>query len=292
MTTANWLKKNARSLAGKTVAVSGATGGLGNALCRHLAALGAHLILCDRNPQKSRALGEALRADHPALTVDYIPLDLANMHSVEAAAGALEATGVEVLILNAGIYHVPRTAADSGYNNIFQVNFVAPYCLARRLLPTLRARGGRVVAVGSIAHTYAPTDPEDVDFSSRRASSLVYGNAKRHLMAALSALAADGGVAIAHPGITLTNITAHYPAWIFALIKHPMKVLFMSPRRASLSIVQGVYTDCGEHEWIGPRWGQLWGLPKRSRFSAIPPAENARICGLADEIYKKTTRNR
>ncbi len=288
MTTASWLHKHAPSLTGKTVAVSGATGGLGNALCHHLAARGAQLILCDRNAAKSHALGEALCAAYPGLSVDYIPLDLTDMASVGKAAAALECRGIDALILNAGIYHVPRYIADSGYNNVFQVNFVAPYCLARRLLPALRARGGRVVAVGSIAHTYSATDTQDIDFSTRKASSKVYGNAKRYLMAALTTLTADGGVSITHPGITLTNITAHYPKWLFALIKYPMKVLFMSPRRAGLSILQGIYTDCGQNEWIGPWLWRVWGLPKKARF-AIPAAEMVHITATAEEIYRKYT---
>ncbi len=283
MTTAAWLKNHTCTFAGKAVAVSGATGGLGGALCRHLAACGASLILCDRNAARSRALGDALVREYPSLTVKYIPLDLADMTSVEAAARALEDSAADTLILNAGIYHVPRYTADSGYNNIFQVNFVAPYALTRRLLPTLRARGGRVVFVGSIAHTYSATDMADRDFSTRRASSRVYGNAKRWLMTAASALAADGGVAIAHPGITLTGITAHYPKWIFALIKHPMKMLFMSPRRAALSILQVVFADTAPFEWIGPRFFRIWGLPRVSRF-AIPADETARILAATQEI--------
>ncbi len=290
MTTVTWLHKNARSLAGKTVAVSGATGGLGNALCRHLAALGAHLILCDRNAAKSRAFGDSLCAAYPTLRIDYIPLDLANMLSVKTAADYLEERRIDALILNAGIYHVPRYTADSGYNNVFQVNFIAPYYLARRLLPSLRARGGSLVAVGSIAHTYSPTDPADADFSTRTSSGKVYGNAKRYLMAALSALTDNGGVAVTHPGITLTNITAHYPKWLFTLIKYPMKLLFMSPKRASLSILQGLYTDCGKNEWIGPRLWAVWGLPKKSRFT-IPADEFSHICATAESIYKKIHEN-
>ena len=50
-----WLAKNGESLVGKTVAVTGSTGGIGNELCKYLARLGANLVLVDRNPQKSGA---------------------------------------------------------------------------------------------------------------------------------------------------------------------------------------------------------------------------------------------
>lgn len=285
MTTAAWIKKNTHSLAGKTVAVSGATGGIGNALCRHLAALGAQLILLDRNSERSHALIARLQEEYPALTAEHIRLDLEDIPSVESAVQQLETRELDALILNAGAYRIPRHACVTGYNNVFQINFVSPYYLARRLLRTLRERGGRVVAVGSIAHTYSRTDAADVDFSTRRASSKVYGNAKRHLMFALYGLCGEGGVAVTHPGITLTNITAHYPKLVFALIKHPMKVLFMSPKRASLSILRGVFEDCGENEWIGPQVFDVWGLPKKSCLHTCDASEAAHIRAVADEAY-------
>lgn len=287
MRTTTWIHNNTRSLAGKTVAISGATGGIGNALCRHLAALGARLILLDRNSEKSHALIAQLQEEFPTLAAEHIRLDLEEITSVESAAQELETRAADALILNAGAYHIPRHACTTGYNNVFQINFVSPYYLARRLLPSLRAQGGRVVAVGSIAHTYSKTDTADVDFSTRRASSKVYGNAKRHLMFALYGLCGDGGVAVTHPGITLTGITAHYPRLIFALIKHPMKVLFMSPKRASLSILRGVFEDCGENEWIGPRMFHVWGLPKKSHLHTVDVAEAAHIRAVADEAYEK-----
>lgn len=287
MNTATWITKNTRSLSGKTVAISGATGGIGNALCRHLAGLGTQLILLDRNTEKSLSLIARLQEEFPSLTAEHMRLDLEDVSSVEDAARQLETRAVDVLILNAGAYHIPRHACATGYNNVFQINFVSPYYLARRLLPALRARGGRVVAVGSIAHTYSKTDAADVDFSTRRASSKVYGNAKRHLMFALYGLCGDGGVAVTHPGITLTGITAHYPKLIFALIKHPMKVLFMSPKKASLSILRGVFEDCKENEWIGPHLFDVWGLPKKSRLHTVDAVETAHIRAVADTVYEK-----
>ena len=206
---------------------------------------------------------------------------------MDAAARELEIRAVDVLILNAGAYHIPRYPCASGYNNVFQINFVSPYYLARRLLPTLRERGGRVVAVGSIAHTYSKTDPTDVDFSTHHASSKVYGNAKRYLMFSLYSLCNQGGVAVTHPGITFTNITAHYPKLIFALIKHPMKVLFMSNKRAALCILRCVFEDCRVNEWIGPRIFNVWGLPKKSRLHTVDAAEAAHIHAVADDVYVK-----
>ncbi len=287
MSISAWMKKHTGSLLGKTVAISGATGGLGSVLCRHLAGLGASLLLLDRNPQRSGALAEQLCAEYPSLTVGRIPLDLTDMESVRAAADTLLSMPIDYLILNAGAYSIPRCVGDTGYDNVYQINFVAPYYLARRLLPTLRARGGRVVAVGSIAHNYSVTDPLDIDFRTRKKASLVYGNAKRQLMLALLPEADEGTVAITHPGITFTNITAHYPKVIFALIKHPMKVIFMKPKKASLSILAGLFESHGSKEWIGPRHFNVWGCPKKKALRTFDAEEAARICENAERIYQE-----
>ncbi|MBR7132058.1 MAG: SDR family NAD(P)-dependent oxidoreductase [Clostridia bacterium] len=286
MKTSDWIKQNTASLKGKSVAVSGATGGIGCKLCRLLAALGARLILLDRNPEKSRALGESLQKSFPHTEISYITLDLEDISSVKTATEALLKAVPDVLILNAGAYHIPRRRCETGLDNVFQINFASPYYIVRRLKPSIRERGGRVVAVGSIAHNYSKTDSGDIDFSTRVRSSLVYGNAKRFLMFSLYRLFAnEKGLAVVHPGITLTNITAHYPKLIFAIIKHPMKVLFMKPERAALNILYGVFRDTPENYWIGPRIFGIWGSPKYQRLNTCSSDEAERIFRNAEKIY-------
>ena len=281
-----WIAQNCASLSGRTVAVSGSTGGIGRVLCERLASLGASLILMDRSPERSTALGEALKEKYPSLSVEYITVDMSEPDSVTEATEALKQTAVDTLILNAGAYHIPRHKTALGLDNVYQINFLSPYYIAREMLPLLRERGGRVVAVGSIANGYSHIDPADRDFSTRNRASLVYGNAKRHLMYSLMELGREGGVAIAHPGITFTGITAHYPKLIFALIKHPMKVIFMKPRTACLSILAGVYGDTGECEWIGPRVFAVWGLPRRGGLRGCGAEERRVICESAEELYR------
>jgi hypothetical protein len=151
----------------------------------------------------------------------------------------------------------------------------------------MTSRGGKLVAVGSIAHNYSETDPEDVDFSTRSKHSLAYGNAKRFLMFSLYGLyEGKEGLAVVHPGITFTNITAHYPKVIFAIIKHPMKVIFMKPKRACLSILQGLVEDCGRNQWIGPKWFDIWGLPGKRVLKTCDEKEAAWICETAERIYE------
>ena len=288
MKTDAWIQKNMPSMVGKTVAISGATGGIGQELCRHLAGLGAALLLLDCNSERSNAWIEKMKIEFPALNARHLRLDLSDFETVRSVTAELLASPPDYLIFNAGAYHVPRYTCDTGHDNVFQINFVAPYYMAHELLPVMRERRGRIVAVGSIAHNYSHIDLEDIEFLTRKQSSKVYGNAKRFLMFALFSLDKDGNtISIAHPGITLTNITAHYPKLIYAIIKHPMKVIFMRPRKASLSILAGVFGDCGKNEWIGPRFFNVWGLPKKQILQTATKEEARHIVQISERIFEE-----
>lgn len=285
-----WLKLNTSDLSNKTVAVTGTTGGLGNQLCRFLCELKANLVLLDRNTERSATFKKELNALYPDSKIECITVDLEDFNSVKSAVKALRQRPVDIFIHNAGAYSIPRHKCSTGFDNVFQINFVSPYYMIRELLPHLKERYGHVVAVGSIAHNYSKTDPDDTDFSTRTASSKVYGNAKRYLMFSLFELfknEPDITLSVVHPGITFTNITAHYPKVIFAVIKHPMKVIFMKPKKAALCILKGVFRPTAYHRWIGPRIFDVWGLPKLKKLKTCLEAESNVIGQTAQEIYEK-----
>lgn len=282
----NLLQIHANSLDGKTVALTGATGGIGNYVCDYLAALGADIICLDRNADKSNKLIAKLKAKYPTLNANHITVDLENFDNVRGVADKLKTVGIDYLILNAGAYKIPRYKCDTGFDNVFQINFISQYYLARELMPIIKSRGGRVVAVSSIAHNYSKINADDIDFSNVSASSKVYGNAKRFLTFSLYGLFDnDKTLSVAHPGITLTNITAHYPKLIFSIIKYPMKIIFMHPKKAALSIIYAVFNGCSSNEWIGPKYFNIWGMPKKKKLHTCKADEALQICDLTEKIY-------
>lgn len=285
-----WLSKYKDKLCGKTVVLFGATGGIGNELCRYILRLGGALCTVDRNPKKAKELHTKLKKEYPFATVTGLIADLEDMTSVKPLCDSLKAIDFDIIIHNAGAYSIPRHICDTGFNNVFQINFISPYYIIRQVLPKLSERKGAVVAVGSIAHNYSKTDQSDIDFSKRKASSLVYGNAKRYLMYSLLELSReypDVGVSVVHPGITLTNITAHYPKWLFRIIKHPMRIIFMPPRVAALSIIEGMFRATKPYSWLGPRFFGIWGKPSLKKLSTADLKEIKEIYITANEIYDK-----
>lgn len=282
-----WFLNNTESLKNKTVAITGATGGIGEPLCKYLLHLEANLILMDRNKGKSLALKESLQKEFKNAKISHITVDLSSMNSVKAATEELKNKEFDYFIHNAGAYSIPRFITVNGFDNVFHINFVAPYYIIRELLPYLSKRNGRVVVTGSIAHRYSKTEKNDFDFRNKKQASLVYGNSKRFLMFSLYELFKDNQqmLSVVHPGITFTGITNHYNKFIFALIKHPMKVIFMKPYKACLSTLLGIFKSTPYCYWIGPKYFDIWGLPKISRLK-IEQEEIKRIAEKAEEIYK------
>ncbi len=289
MKKSKWFMENTDSLFGKTVAVTGTTGGIGKELCRYLAQLNANLILLDRNSALSGEHRKELENNFPHINVKCVNVDLENFDSVKNTTELLKQEKIDVFIHNAGAYSIPRKTCTTGFDNVFQINFISPYYIIRELMPNLRKINGRVVVVGSIAHNYSKIDTSDIDFSKRKQSSLVYGNAKRFLMFSLYELFKEESrvtLSVTHPGITFTKITNHYPRLIFALIKNPMKVIFMKPKKASLSVLKGVFEPCGYHFWIGPKFFDVWGFPKLKKLKTCNQQESEKIGDISEEIYK------
>lgn len=284
-----WISENTASLCGKNVAITGSTGGIGKELSLYLAALGASLILLDRNKERSEKNKEAILYKYPDSSVSILTVDLSDPDSVSSTTEALKKMSVDVFIHNAGAYSIPRNITKLSLDNVYTINFASPYYMIRELLPTLRERGGQVVAVSSIAHNYSKINEKDIDFSKVKSAAKVYGNAKRYLTYALFELfkgEKSAKLSITHPGITFTNITAHYPKLIFAIIKHPMKIIFMKPRVAALSILKGVFTETEYKSWIGPRIFNIWGKPKKQRLKTSKPEEIKRIAEISERVYR------
>ena len=244
--------------------------------------------MIDRNKARSDALKESLLEEFPNISLKAYYVDLEDISAVRELAKALQNETIDYLVLNAGAYKIPRRKGENGFENAFNINFVSPYILADALLPKIKARGGKLIAVGSIAHNYSKIDVNDVDFATRKAPSKIYGNAKRYLMYSLWALDEyRDTVNIAHPGIAVTNITSHYPKLIYAIIKYPMKIIFMNPKKASLSILYALFTETKKNEWIGPRVFDVWGLPRKKTLKTCSQEEAEKISELSKEIYLK-----
>ncbi|MGD9411853.1 MAG: SDR family NAD(P)-dependent oxidoreductase, partial [Desulfobacterales bacterium] len=138
---------------GKHVLITGASGGLGSALAKLLAAEGAKLVVTSRS---EKALDELIsklphKKDAAAFTAD---LSISG-EAVKLVNEAVSALGyIDVLVNNAGVgyFALMKEATEENIRHLFEVNTFSPLVLIKTLLPHMQKRGsGRVVNILSCA---------------------------------------------------------------------------------------------------------------------------------------------
>ena len=133
--------------------ITGASRGLGHALSSALADRGWQLVVDARDAGAlDRAMAAFQGGPHHAIVGDVADAD----HRAMLADAAAELGGADLLVNNAstlGASPLPSFAELSPaiYAEVLAVNVVAPMALAATLLPQLRERGGRVIAISSDA---------------------------------------------------------------------------------------------------------------------------------------------
>lgn len=195
------------AFAGGTAVVTGAAGGIGEALAHGLAARGSSLALLDRDAGRLGAVARDLRAAHPGLGVATYVADLADRAETEAAAQAVRADHPDLTLLvnNAGVALGGRfdqvTLEEFGW--VVEVNFRATVHLTHRLLPALKASPGSHLANVSSAFGFI-SPPRQSAYSASKFAVRGFTEALR------AELLADRiGVTSVHPGGTRTHLPDH-----------------------------------------------------------------------------------
>jgi short-subunit dehydrogenase len=136
--------------------VTGASGGIGEAFARLLAAQGCGLVLVARRAERLTALASELHRAHGLDTVDVLPADLGDPEQLEAVADWLAApsSSTDLLVNGAGVLGGigPLARQDPGdLKRLLDVSTFAPVRLTRAVLPgMLDRRHGGVINVSSV----------------------------------------------------------------------------------------------------------------------------------------------
>jgi retinol dehydrogenase 12 len=267
-----WGEAGMGELSGQTFLVTGGNTGIGLVTARSLAARGGQVYLACR----SRAKGEAAVAGIIAATgneeVRLLPLDLANLGSVRAAAAEFLAQGqpLHALINNAGVAARPGLTAD-GFEMMFGVNHLGHFALTAALLACLTDSGARVVTVASDAHFQA----KGIDFPAlRRRGRGITGMHEYAVSKLCNVLFSQElgrrtegtGVTsyVLHPGVVASDIWRRVPAPVRPLVTRRM-----------LTTEQGAQTSlyCATAPELAGVTGRYYELSQERAASAVATPE-------------------
>ena len=137
-------------LTGKTALVTGASGGIGEAVARALHAQGATVVLHGTRAEKLEALQKDLGARAFALAVDLSDRDA--VAGLVDAASAL-AGPISILVNNAGITRdgLLMRMKDDDWDSVLEVNMTASMSLCRAAMRgMMKARTGRIISISSV----------------------------------------------------------------------------------------------------------------------------------------------
>jgi len=194
---------------GKVVAITGAAGGIGQALCRYFAGEGAAIAALDNNPavegfvQELKTKGGSVA--HAVGDVGDIQAVAVTFKSFAARLGA-----IDILINNAGFSEHPTLARTDpkAWQHDVNGNLNGAYYCAHAVLPGMKAKGGgSIIAIGSVNGLAALGDP-------------AYSAAKAGMISLTQSLALEYGRFGIRANIVLPG-TVRTPLWEQRTAKDP-----------------------------------------------------------------------
>lgn len=197
--------------------VTGATNGIGYETALGLARRGARVAIVGRDPEKTQASAERIRAAVPGAVVDPHVADLSAQAEIRRLAASLRATypRLDVLVNNAGAIFDRRELTVDGIERTWALDHLGYVLLTLELLDTLKASAAagakpRIVNVASAAHYRGHIDFSDIEGARRYGAMRAYAQAKLGNVLFTYALArrvkADGiTVNALHPGVVKTG---------------------------------------------------------------------------------------
>jgi retinol dehydrogenase-14 len=228
-------------MTGKTVLITGGTGGIGRATATRLASMGARVGITGRDLGRAQRAAAEIASESGHGVVDAFGADMSSQAEVRRLADEVLAAyaRLDVLINNVGGFWSHRHATADGLERTFALNHLAPFLLTSLLLDRLIASApARVVTVSSGAQSMGRIDFDDLmgerKYSGQQASNqsklanvmFTYELARR--------VAGRGVTATAlHPGMTNTAFSAEDPSRAFAPLVKVIRPFMRKPERGA-----------------------------------------------------------
>ncbi len=300
----HWTAADLPPQQGRVVLVTGANSGIGLRAAEELAGAGARVLMACRNPDKARAAVDGVRRRFPDSEIETIELDLADLGSVERAAGQVRdrVEALDLLINNAGVMATPQMRTADGFELQLGTNHLGHYALTGDLLETLLAApAARIVSVSSMAHRQGKMDFDDLNWEHGYSRWPAYGRSKLsnllftfELDRQLRRIDSPAIAVAAHPGYSATNLQSAGPGeGTFGVVLKPLfklaNVFFaQSDEKGALpTLYAATAPDVVGGDYIGPDGiGEARGYPTKVGCSSEASDEEAarRLWKASEEL--------
>lgn len=158
----------------RTIVITGASDGIGEAAARKLCGLGENVVVVGRSRDKTAAVAKEIGSD-------FFVADFARLDDVRALAAALLATypRIDVLANNAGGIMGDREETVDGHEKTLQVNHLAPFLLTRLLMNKLVESKAIVINTSSVANQlFGELVIDDLEARAAYSPNKAYGDSK------------------------------------------------------------------------------------------------------------------
>jgi retinol dehydrogenase 14 len=231
-------------MAGRTVLVTGATGGIGKATAAGLAAMGAHLAITGRDRGRTEAASLEIRTAGGG-RVDVFVADLSVQAEVRRLADEVlqRLPQLHVLVNHVGGYWKTRHVTDDGLEHTFALNHLAPFLLTNLLLDRLKdSTPARVVTVSSHAHTGGRIDFDDLQGERSYSGARAYNQSKlaNVLFSYELARRLKGTPVTAnalHPGVVRTSFGTEDPGGVQRVLVPLIRPFMKSPAQGAATSI-------------------------------------------------------
>ncbi len=174
-------KEDIFSLAGKVAVITGGSSGIGLAISELFAKRGANVFILDRNEQLGEASVKQIKDAGGSAT--FIPCDVALADDVNTAFDKIGVDKIDILINNAGVAHIGNIeqTEEADLDRIYSVNIKGVYNCTKAALRKMKAQGGSILNVASIASVVGIADRFAYSMSKGAVLTMTYSVAKDYL---------------------------------------------------------------------------------------------------------------
>lgn len=231
-------------MTGRTVLVTGGSGGIGKATAVGLASMGARLAITGRDRARAEDAAREIRAVGEG-RVDVFVADMSSQAEVRRLASEALRTlpRIDVLINNVGGYWNTRHVTADNLERTFALNHLAPFLLTSLLLERLQeSAAARVITVASNAHALGRIDFDDLQGERSYSGSRAYDQSKlANVLFAYELARRLRGTSVTanavHPGVVNTSFGADDPGTVQRLLVPFFRPFMKSPQRGAATSI-------------------------------------------------------